>query len=61
MPSSSILHEAEQLKRVSQRLELTAEEHPTVTDAILTICGTIRSTATLLEVLVATRLGGPPA
>lgn len=47
MPSSTILHEAEQLKHVSQRLELTADEHPSVTDAILTICGTIRSTATL--------------
>ena len=57
MPSKALLHEAQQLKEVSGRLELLAEEHPTVTDAILKICGTIRSTATILEVLVATKLG----
>ncbi|HET9304616.1 MAG TPA: hypothetical protein VFO46_01185 [Candidatus Sulfotelmatobacter sp.] len=56
MPSKALLHEAQQLKDVGGRLELVADEHPTVTDAILTICGTIRSTATILEVLVATRL-----
>ena len=58
MPSKALLDEAQQLKEVSGRLELLAEEHPTVTDAILKISGTIRSTATVLEVLVATKLGG---
>lgn len=58
MPSKALLHEAQQLKDVSGRLELLADEHPTVTDAILKICGTIRSTATILEVLVATKLDG---
>ena len=58
MPSKALLHEAQQLKDVSGRLELLADEHPTVTDAILTICGTIRSTTTILEVLVATKLDG---
>jgi len=58
MPASAILHEAQQLKQVSHRLESTAEEHPSVGEALLTICGTIRSTATLLEVLVATKLDG---
>ncbi|HET7893071.1 MAG TPA: hypothetical protein VFL34_16205 [Candidatus Sulfotelmatobacter sp.] len=58
MPPKALLREAQQLKEVSGRLELLAEDHPTVTDAILTICGTIRSTATILEVLVATKLGG---
>ena len=56
MPSKALLHEAQQLKEVSGRLESVADEHPTVTDAILTICGTIRCTATILEVLVATKL-----
>lgn len=37
---------------------VTTDEHPTVTDAILTICGTIHTTATILEVLVATKLDG---
>lgn len=58
MPSKALLHEAQQLKDVSGRLELLADEHPIVTDAILTICGTIRSPATILEVLVATKLDG---
>ena len=58
MRSKALLHEAQQLKDVSGRLELLADEHPTVTDAILTICGTIRNTATILEVLVATKLSG---
>ena len=58
MPPQALLHEAQQLKDVSGRLELMADEHPTVTDAILSICGTIRSTATILEVLVATKLDG---
>jgi hypothetical protein len=58
MPSKALLHEAQQLKDVSGRLELLADEHPTLTDAILSICGTIRSTATILEVLVATKLDG---
>ena len=58
MPSKALLHEAQKLKDVSGRLELLADEHPTVTDAILKICGTIRSTATILEVLVATKLDG---
>jgi hypothetical protein len=58
VPSNVILYEAQQLKDVSQRLEAAAELHPTVTEALLTVCGTIRSTATILEVLVTTKLGG---
>lgn len=58
MPSQAILHEAQQLKSVCQRLELVAEQHPPLADALLTVCGTISSTATLLEVLVATKLDG---
>lgn len=57
MASQDILREAQYLRRVSQRLESMAEEHCHITEALLTICGTIRSTATVLEVLVATKLG----
>ena len=56
MPSSAILHEARQLHNVSDRLDLLADEHPLVSDAILTISGSVRNTATLLEVLVATKI-----
>lgn len=58
MPSKALLREAQHLKNVCDRLEVLADEHPHVTDALLSVCGTIRSTATILEVLVATRLDG---
>ena len=57
MPSNSILHEVQQLYNVSDRLDLLAEEHPVVSEALITISGSVRNTATLLEVLVATRMG----
>jgi hypothetical protein len=57
MPSTAILHEAQKLHTVSERLEALAEEHPTVCDALIAISGNVRNTATLLEVLVVTKLG----
>ncbi|HEV2400144.1 MAG TPA: hypothetical protein VGS27_24610 [Candidatus Sulfotelmatobacter sp.] len=56
MPSNAILHEAQQLHNVSDRLDVLAEEHPVVSEALITISGSVRNTATLLEVLVATRM-----
>jgi len=58
MASQDILQEAKELKNVCQRLELVAERHPPLADALVTIRGTISSTAMLLEVLVATKLPG---
>lgn len=57
MPSNAILHEALQLHNVSDRLDVLAEEHPVVSEALITISGSVRNTATLLQVLVATRMG----
>jgi hypothetical protein len=57
MPSNAILHEATQLYNVSDRLDLLAEEHPLISEALITISGSVRNTATLLEVLVATKMG----
>jgi len=57
MPSSAILHEAQQLYNVSDRLDSLSEQHPAVSQALITISGSVRNTATLLEVLVATRMG----
>ena len=57
MPSNSILHEVQQLYNVSDRLDLLAEEHPVVSEALITISGSVRNTATLLEVLVAMKMG----
>ena len=56
MPSNELMQEAQHLRDVSQRLEVQAEHHPHVSEALLTISGTILSTATLLEVLVATKM-----
>ena len=51
-----ILHEVQQLYNVGDRLDSLAEEHPLVSEALMSISGSIRNTATLLEVLVATRM-----
>jgi len=59
MPSTAILQEAQKLHNVSDRLDSLADQLPEVSDALITISGNVRSTATLLEVLVATKLGLP--
>jgi hypothetical protein len=57
MPSTAILQEAHKLHNVSDRLDSLAEEHPAVSEALITISGNVRNTATLLEVLVVTKMG----
>ena len=59
MAFEAILHEVDQLHNVSSRLEGLAEQHTPITEALLTIAGSVRSTATLLVVLVATKLPKP--
>jgi len=56
MPSTAILYEAEQLHNVSDRLDSLSDQHPLVSEALLSISGSVRNTATLLEVLVATKI-----
>lgn len=51
-----ILDEVEHLNGVSVRLEGLADQHPRATEELLTIAGSVRSVATLLAVLVATKL-----
>jgi len=57
MPSTAILQEAQKLHNVSDRLDSLSEEHPDISDALITISGNVRHTATLLEVLVVTKMG----
>jgi hypothetical protein len=57
MPTAKILREAQNLHSVSDRLDSLAEEYPVVSEALITISGNVRHTATLLEVLVVTKLG----
>jgi hypothetical protein len=54
-PFEDILQEAGQLKNVCERLESLADQHPIVEDALTSISGNIRDTATVLEVLVQIR------
>jgi hypothetical protein len=42
--------------QVSDRLDSLAAPHPLVSEALITISGSVRNTATLLEVLVATKI-----
>lgn len=56
MQPSAILHEVQQLYRVSDRLDDLAEQHPLVSEALIMISGSVRNTATLLELLVATKM-----
>ena len=56
MAFKAILDEVDQLHNVSTRLEGLADQHPPVEEALMTIAGNVRSTATVLAVLVATKL-----
>jgi hypothetical protein len=60
MPANTILQEAQKLHDVSERLDLLADEHPIVSEALITISGNVRHTATLLQVLVVTKMGPLP-
>ena len=59
MTLEAILAEAEQLHNVSNRLKALAEQQPPVSDALLTISGNVRNTATVLEVLIVTKMTKP--
>jgi hypothetical protein len=56
MVFQAILDEVDQLHNVSTRLEGLADKHPPVSDALITIAGNVRSTATVLAVVVATKM-----
>jgi hypothetical protein len=55
MPFQAILREVDQLQNVSTRLEALAEQHPPVSEPLIKIAGSVRSAATILALLVATR------
>ncbi len=59
MPFEAILTEVENLHSVSTRLEGLAESHPPVSEALVTVAGSVRNAATVLAVLVATRSSKP--
>jgi hypothetical protein len=56
MPPTAILYEIQKLYDVSDRLDSLSEQHPLVSEALISISASVRNTATLLEVLVATKM-----
>ena len=56
MPFEAILCEVERLHDVSERLAVLAERHPLVSEALMTISASVRSSATILGVLIATKM-----
>jgi hypothetical protein len=56
MPPTAILYEIQKLYDVSDRLDSLSEQHPLVSEGLITISGSVRKTATLLEVLVAIKM-----
>jgi hypothetical protein len=59
MPFDAILREVDQLHNVSTRLEGLADQHPPMSEALLTIAGSVRDTATVLAVLVVAKSSKP--
>ena len=57
MPAKEILQEARKLHKVSDSLDALAAQHAPISEALSILSGSVRNSATLLEVLVALRLG----
>jgi hypothetical protein len=60
MPVNRILQEARKLRKVSESLDGLAEENAPISDALSVLSGSVRNSATLLEVLVALKLKPAP-
>ena len=57
MPATQILQEARKLHQLSESLDTLAEQHAPLAEALTILAGTVRNSATLLEVLVTLKLG----
>ncbi len=58
MAFEAIMAEVHQLNLASDRIEGLAEHHVPVSEALISIAGNVRATATVLAVLVETKLRG---
>jgi hypothetical protein len=56
MPATTILLEVQKLNDVSARLDYLAGEHPVVSEGLLAISARVRGSASLLEVLVTSKM-----
>ena len=60
MPANEILQEATKLHKVSDSLDMLAQQHAPISEALSILSGSVRNSATLLEVLVALKLRPAP-
>jgi hypothetical protein len=60
MIAKEIMLEAKKLYKISDSLDTLAHQHAPITEALTILSGSVRNSATLLEVLVALRLGPLP-
>jgi hypothetical protein len=60
MPANEILQEAKKLHKVSDSLDVLAGQSTPISEALSILSGTVRSSATLLEILVALKLPPKP-
>lgn len=58
MAFETIMAEVDQLNLAGDRIEGLAQDHPPVSEALISIAGNVRATATVLAVLVETKLRG---
>jgi hypothetical protein len=56
MAFEAILAEVDELNLAGDRIEGLAEHHPVVSEALVTIAGNVRGSATVLALLVETKL-----
>jgi hypothetical protein len=56
MQPIAIVHDVKKLYKGKDRLESLAEQYPVVSGALITISGSVCNTATLLEVMIATKM-----
>jgi hypothetical protein len=56
MDRTALLHEVQNLVSISERLNALAETHPLVSEALSILSGNVRQAATLLEVLIVTKI-----
>jgi|HubBroStandDraft_1064217.scaffolds.fasta_scaffold673973_1 hypothetical protein len=60
MPANEILQEAKKLHKVSDSLNVLAGQDASISETLSVLSGTVRSSATLLEIMVALKLPPKP-
>jgi hypothetical protein len=56
MPANEILQKARKLHKVSESLDVLAGQHAPISEALTILSGSVRNSATLLEILVALKM-----